>query len=103
MAEHVDEVYYKYVEVIVAKLTELLQQLVGAHRVVHLVVREFCSRPAVSFELRLYEWRFVEVFPLLFVLIDPQFRKHPCYLVWHQPAEDGVSCILRRCRQNAHI
>ena len=47
MREHVDEVDYEHVQVVVLAFVVTLHELVGTHRVVHLVIAEtvFLSEP----------------------------------------------------------
>ena len=102
MAEHVDEVDYDNVQVVRLQRIELLQELVGAGRVVYLMVREGFTAP-VTLELRLDQRSFVKVLAFLFVLVDPQVGKHLGYLDRHEAAEYGVTGVLRSRRQYADV
>lgn len=58
MAEHVDEIEHDHIEIVVLQIGELAQQLLGAGRVVDLVVGEPAAA-AETLELGGYQRRFV--------------------------------------------
>ena len=80
----------------------MCEQALGVLRGVHLVIRERVVT-AEAFYLCADERTFVQVLAFLFVLVDPQFWEHLRNLYGHQAREDGVACILCRCRKNAHV
>ena len=102
MREHVDEVDYQHVQVLLPAFVVVLHKPVGALRIVHLVIAEAVSL-AVSVEHCLYQRLLVQVLALLLVFIHPELRKHLGNPVGHQTAEDGVPGVLRGGRQDAHI
>ena len=102
MREHVDEVDYQHVQVLLPAFVVVLHKPVGALRIVHLVIAEAVSF-AVSVEHRLYQRLLVQVLALLLVFIHPELREHLGNPVGHQTAEDGVPGVLRGSRQDAHI
>ena len=59
--------------------------------------------PAVSLELRLDKWGFIQVLAFLLVFIHPEVREHLGDLVRHQTAEDGITGILGSRRQDAIV
>ena len=100
--QHVYEVDDNDVKVVLQHVVEMFEHLLASRRVVDLVIAErvVASEP---FYLRLHQRLLIEVLALLLVLIDPQVRKHLCYLVGHQSAEDSVACILCGGGQDAGV
>ena len=102
MREHVDEVDYQHIQILLPAFVIVLHKPVGTLRIVHLMIAEAVSL-AVSVEHRLYQRLLVQVLALLLVFIHPELRKHLGNPVGHQTAEDGVPGVLRGGRQDAHI
>ena len=102
MGEHINEVDYHHIETVVLQAVVLLQQPLGPHRVVHLIIAEAVVTTK-TLNLRLDKRCLIEVLSLLIVLVHPQVGKHSCYLVGHQPTEDGIARILRSCRQDGAV
>ena len=102
MTEHVDEVEDNDIQVKVLQRVELLQKFVSISGTVYFMIGEGVL-PAITLKLCLDQWSFVEVLAFFLVLIDPKIRKHGCYLVGHQSAEDGIAGILCSGGQNTII
>ena len=83
VAEHIDEVEYHHVQVVLLQCVQLLYQFFCFCRRIDLMIREGVLS-AIALQLCLDEWCLVEVLAFLLVLVDPQVRKHLGYLVWHQ-------------------
>ena len=93
MRQHVDEVDHDDVEVVGKQVVEFAYKAFAGRRVVELVVGE-TALPAETLELGGNQRSLVEVFPLLFLFVDPQVGKQPRYLLGHKAGEDGVAGIL---------
>ena len=102
MAQHVDEVDYHNVEVVLFYLIELSEESFGCRRVVYLVVGERVVT-AVSFYLCPHKRFLVEVLALCLVFIHPQMWEHFGNLCRHQAAENGVAGILCDSGKDAEI
>ena len=83
MTQHVDEIEYHHVQVVLPQVRHLLHQLVGIGRIVHLVIREGVLL-AIAVQLCLNKWCFVQVLTFLLVFVYPEIGKHLCNLVGHQ-------------------
>ena len=58
---------------------------------------------AITLYLRPNKRLFVEVLALFFVLIDPQFGVHLCYLLRHKTTEYSIAGVLCCCWKYAHV
>ena len=102
MAQHIDEVDDDDVERVALEALQTCHEFLAITVLVDLVIRKFVMF-AETVELRLDEWRLVEVLAVLFVFVHPKVGEHSCNLVGHQAAEDGIACILRGCGEHGAI
>ena len=81
-------------------LSELKERM--SFGVVDLVVGEFLLA-AVAFELSADEFGLVDIEAFVFILVDPELRKHLCDLQGHQSGEDRVAGILGRSGKDCGV
>ena len=70
MTQHVDEIEYHHIQVVLVQLVQLLHKLLSIGRRVNLVIRERLMS-AITFQLCLDQRSFVQVLALLLIFINP--------------------------------
>ena len=102
VAEDVDEVDDQDVQRMCRHGREASEDFVHGTRVVHFVVGEGLAA-AIARQLLTNQFLFVEVFALVFLLIDPEVWIHLLDLERHQSGEDGIAGILRGSGKDAVV
>ena len=83
MRKHIYKVHHHNIKLILLQIGELAQKPFAASGIVDLIVGELALSP-VTAEKRRYQLAFIEVLPLVLILVDPQMGEHARYFLRHQ-------------------